>query len=175
MALATAIMNTWGYKGLFREFVHTVRARQLRVLEINTAGALTQFLSLLPKHKLRIYPDIDMMNIKINTGTFDLVVHSDTLEHISDPVQGLRECWRILKPRGHCVFTVPIIYRRLTLNRAKKAPSYHGNPEEMKNDQVVFTEYGADAWVHVIQAGFPECRIVSLEFPAAQALVAIKY
>jgi hypothetical protein len=36
----------------------------------------------------------------------------------------------------------------------------------------VHTEYGADAWLQVIEAGFMECRLVVLEFPAAIALLA---
>jgi hypothetical protein len=53
------------------------------------------------------------------------------------------------------------------------ARSYHGAPGEGKTDYLVHTEYGADAWRHVIEAGFSECRIISVEYPSALALVAI--
>jgi hypothetical protein len=38
----------------------------------------------------------------------------------------------------------------------------------------VWTEYGADAWTHVMQAGFAQCQIIALEYPAAQALVGVR-
>src|SRR5207248_3016475 len=41
-------------------------------------------------------------------------------------------------------------------------------------DFQVRTEYGADAWKHLVRAGFGECRIQSLEYPAAQALVGVR-
>jgi len=39
----------------------------------------------------------------------DLIVHSDTLEHVDDPVAALTECRRIATPSGACCFTIPII------------------------------------------------------------------
>ena len=39
--------------------------------------------------------------------TFDLVVHSDTLEHVPDPVRGLAECRRVLKPHGLLILETP--------------------------------------------------------------------
>jgi len=51
--------------------------------------------------------------------------------------------------------------------------SFHGAPGDQKKDYLVHTEYGADAWRDVIEAGFSECRIVSAEYPSALALVAV--
>jgi hypothetical protein len=66
-----------------------------------------------------------------------------------------------------------MIVGRLTISRAGMEPSYHGSADALQPDYVVQTEYGADAWTHVIQAGFSECRIVSLDYPAAQAMVCV--
>ncbi len=38
----------------------------------------------------------------------------------------------------------------------------------------VQTEFGSDVWELVLATGFAECRIVTVEFPSAQALVARK-
>lgn len=173
MALARAAMQCFGYAGLFKDFVCDPGARCLHVLEINEAGGLAPFLAELPGRILKSHPEIDMMNLAIEDQSFDLVIHSDTLEHIQHPVRGLAECRRVLKPGGYCAFTVPMIVDRLTCARAGLPPSYHGNPSHPE-DCLVHTEYGADAWKHVFQAGFSECRIVSLEYPAAQAFVGVR-
>jgi SAM-dependent methyltransferase len=173
MALATAVMRCYGFTGLFRDFVREPVAQGLRVLEVNEAGNLTPFLEQIPGHVFGSYPAIDMMALPYDESSFDLVVHSDTLEHVEQPVRALSECLRVLKPGGFCAFTIPIIVDRLTASRAGLPPSYHGSPENPA-DCLVYTEYGADAWKHVIRAGFPECRVLALEYPAALALVGVK-
>src|SRR5262249_13313909 len=114
-----------------------------------------------------------MMALPYEDESFEWVVHSDTLEHVQHPIRALSECRRVLKPGGRCAFTVPIIVDRLTISRAGLPPSYHGSSAN-PTDYLVFTEYGADAWKHVLQAGFAECRISSLEYPAALALVGVR-
>lgn len=173
MALAQAIMACYGCINRFTDFVGSTTARALRVLEINEAGALTQYLKVLPNYTFAPFPAVDMMNLPYKDTTFDLVVHSDTLEHVPHPVRGLSECRRILVPGGFCAFTIPMIVDRLTLSRAGLPPSYHGSPSNPA-DCLVHTEYGADAWKHVAVAGFRECRIVPLEYPAAQAFIAVR-
>jgi SAM-dependent methyltransferase len=173
LALAKAIMRCAGYRGLFEAFVEEATVRRLRVLEINEAGGLTQFLSRLPGHVLGCYPEIDMLALPYPDCSFDLVVHSDTLEHVRHPVRALSECLRILRPGGSCIFTVPIVVDRLTIGREGLPPSYHGSRDNPP-DCLVYTEYGADAWKHVIQAGFEECTILCLEYPAALALTGVK-
>jgi SAM-dependent methyltransferase len=174
MALAFAIGRCYGYQGIFERFVRKFTNRRLRVLEINEAGGLTQYLSRLPRHVIARYPDLDMMSMPYSDGSFDLVVHSDTLEHVPNPIDALKECYRILSPRGYCAFTVPVIVDRMTLSRTGLPPSYHGNSEERANDFAVQTEYGCDAWKHLVLAGFKECRLISLEFPSALAFVGVR-
>lgn len=173
MTLAKAVMSCYTYQGLFRDFIQSRLALNLHILEINEAGQLTQFLKNLPNYKIVRYPETDIMNLPFPDETFDLVVHSDTLEHVRHPVRGLSECKRILKPGGFCAFTVPVLVDRLTASREGLPPSYHGSAKNNPSD-FVHTEYGADAWKHVILAGFTQCRIISLEYPASQALVAVK-
>ena len=105
-------------------------------------------------------------------AAFDLVVHSDTLEHIANPVHALGECRRILAPGGALCFTVPTIVGRLSRDRAGLPRSYHGNATTMPDDFVVQTEFGADAWTYVLAAGFARVDLHAVEYPAAIALVA---
>lgn len=39
--------------------------------------------------------------------TFDTVLSTQVLEHVSQPTELLREAWRVLKPGGHLVLTAP--------------------------------------------------------------------
>lgn len=173
MVLAKGITASYEFSGLFRQFVDLEYAKTLHILEVNEAGMLTQFFEKIPNHILVHYPNVDMMALPFEERNFDLVVHSDTLEHIEHPIRALSECLRVLKPGGFCAFTIPMIVDRLTLSRQGLPRSYHGSPDNLA-DNLVYTEYGADAWKHVIQAGFEECRIYSIDFPTAQALVGKK-
>ena len=115
-----------------------------------------------------------MQNLPYADGSFDLVLHSDTLEHVSDPLLGLSECHRVLRPGGWCCFTIPIVTKRLTRSRAGMSPSYHGLPADEKHDYQVHTEYGSDFWEQVLAAGFDACCVFTVEFPTAQAIAARK-
>ncbi len=174
IALAKAIMRCYGYNGLFQEFVQHPLFEQLTILEINEAGNLTSFLQHLPRHQLKCYPEINMENLPFENSSFDLVIHSDTLEHVENSVRGLVECYRILKVGGFCAFTVPIITNRLTTSRRNLSASYHGQEKENSLSYRVWTEYGSDIWEQVITAGFQECRIISLEYPTSQAIIGVK-
>jgi SAM-dependent methyltransferase len=174
MALAHALLIRFEYAGLFQDFVVSPAAAGLAVLEINEAGMLTQFLRQLPQHTLIRYPDSDMTKLAFPERSFDVVVHSDTLEHVPDPIAGLSECRRVLRRNGTCAYTVPIVVDRLTRSRDGLPPSYHGSPQN-PGDHLVHTEYGADAWKDALLAGFGECRIIAKEYPAGQALLAIRH
>jgi SAM-dependent methyltransferase len=174
IALATAVMRYFDGRGTFETWVCSPAAGRLAVLELNGAGNLTSFLRRLPGHVERSYPEVDMLAMPFADGSFDLVVHSDTLEHVPDPVRGLAECRRVLRSGGACCFTVPVIVGRTSRSRAGLPPSFHGAPRANMDDYRVETEYGADAWSHVIKAGFGECRIVAAEYPSACAFTAVR-
>lgn len=174
-ALAVAVLRVAGHPGPFTAFARSFRGRRLRILEVNEAGQLTHLFPARCRRELRSYPELDMMAMRgVPSGRYDLVIHSDTLEHVPDPVRGLAECRRVLRPGGACCFTVPIVVGRLGRSRAGLPPSYHGTPGPAQDDLVVYTEYGADAWRQVLAAGFAECRVVAVEPPAAHALIGIK-
>jgi SAM-dependent methyltransferase len=170
MALADAIVRVAGFDGTLARFCAS--GSSLRILEINTAGFLTQFLRKLPGHRLVEYPDFDMMKLALEAGQYDVVIHSDSLEHVVDPVAGLAECRRVLRPGGSCLFTVPMVVGRMSRSRDGLAPIYHGSQEITSEDQRVRTEFGADTWQYVLRAGFASCEILAFEYPAALTMIA---
>lgn len=128
----------------------------------------------LPDRRLASFPDVDMTSLPFPDDSFDVVLHSDTLEHVLYPVKGLSECRRVLHAGGFCAFTVPLVVGRRTISRESLPASYHGKPGDRHDDFMVHTEYGCDVWKQVIQAGFAECRIYTVDPPAAFAIVGVK-
>jgi SAM-dependent methyltransferase len=92
--------------------------------------------------------NIEKLTYKNNS--FDLFLHSETLEHVSNPEIAIGESRRVIKPTGLILFTTPVIWARKTRRRAKinnkkitylAEPSYHG---KRTDDYLVFFEYGHD-------------------------------
>jgi SAM-dependent methyltransferase len=172
IALADAIRASVGTLLTLREFVATPEARSLALLELNEAGSLGAILERLPRRTLACFPEVDIHALPYAEATFDLVVHSDTLEHVAQPIRALAECRRVLQPGGSLCFTVPTIVGRLTRNRAGLPKSYHGTSDTDRDDFLVQTEFGADVWTYAIKAGFTAVSIHAVEYPCALALAA---
>lgn len=172
LGLAAAILREYQFAESLERFV--VLKKELAVLEINQSGNLTKYLKNLPNYKLAEYPRYDLHKLDIPSEYFDLVIHSDTLEHIEYPERGLSECRRVLRKNGRCIFTVPIIVDRMNRSRKGLPPSYHGQSGVLANDQQVWTEFGSDVWKTVLMAGFDSCEIYAYEYPAALVLIARK-
>jgi SAM-dependent methyltransferase len=167
-ALAAAILRHADWPGTFDAW--TSSEAPLSILEINRAGQLTPWLERLGQHRLVEYPGVDMHNLDCPEGSWDLVVHSDTVEHLEDPLGALAECRRVLAPGGALCFTIPIIAARMTRRRDGLPPSYHGT--KIDPSYLVITEYGADFWTQAFDAGFTALSIDALQWPDAIALTA---
>src|SRR5262249_49331887 len=85
IALSNAILAAFGTYVALMEFVAKPPASRLAVLEINEAYSLTPVLRKCTGHILATYPAVDIHAMPYADDTFDLVVHSDTLEHVSNP------------------------------------------------------------------------------------------
>jgi SAM-dependent methyltransferase len=115
MTLAAAVTDAFGFTGTFKEFCRNDPGiRQLTVIEINPAKNLSPFLQALPKHALHSFPQLDMQRMTFAHSSIDIIIHSDTLEHVPDSKAALKESWCVLKPGGHLFYTVPIVIGRLT-------------------------------------------------------------
>jgi SAM-dependent methyltransferase len=171
IALASAILTRYKYRGTLEEFVTSTEAGSISVLEINEAGALTPKLEQLPNYVFASFPTEDMTKLSFENKSYDLVVHSDTLEHVDNPIRALSECRRILRDGGACIFTVPIIKDRMSRSREGLKDSYHGIECSSEFDYRVQTEFGADFWAYAIKAGFSNVTLHSFEFPSALAII----
>jgi SAM-dependent methyltransferase len=92
----------------------------------------------------------DMSRLSFKNNRFDLVIHSETLEHLHDYVAALTEAMRVLRSGGYQIYTVPLLHQRATrrrigLGQQEEAvylfpPSYHGKEGEYP----VIWEFGGD-------------------------------
>ena len=92
----------------------------------------------------------DLCELTYPDRTFDLVIHSETLEHVFDYEQALREVRRVLRPGGLQIYTLPLLHTRRTIQRALRRtdgttthlrpPSYHG----FESENLVVWEFGGD-------------------------------
>ena len=150
-------MLLWSLKKVYASL------RQLRVLHLNQTNHLSAALagaaSLVETTYLPQRPmgeeingliNLDLCQLTFPDNFFDLVIHSETLEHIYDYEQALREAERVLKPGGYHFYTVPVLHRRVTRQRIgrgpsaeivnKLPPSFHGESGEYP----VVWEFGGD-------------------------------
>jgi SAM-dependent methyltransferase len=75
-------------------------------------------------HVAATYPDVeavrgDLQRMPFADGTFEVVVHLQTIEHLHDQPGFLRECARVLRPSGTLVVTTP---NRLTFSPGRETP-----------------------------------------------------
>jgi SAM-dependent methyltransferase len=141
--------------------------KELRIAEINSSGMLHSYLAKLPRLEYSEYgskdpkvPSQDLQKLTYKNEQFDLVITSDTLEHVPDFKQALKETQRVLKPGGWHIFTIPVVWGRPTVTRTKKqagqpsylkTKSYHGSGEA---DYLVWTEFGDDVVKSIVDQGF---------------------
>lgn len=55
---------------------------------------------------------VDITNIQFDVDYFDYLICHHILEHVPEDAQGMRECFRVLKPGGLAFFSVPLDMER---------------------------------------------------------------
>lgn len=106
----------------------------------------------------------DLMDLSFDDESIDIVLSSDVLEHVSRPYDAHREIWRVLKPNGRHIFTVPFHPKEfLDETRAAhdengelrliKEPLYHGDP--LRSDgALVYTIFSLQMLAEMKKIGF---------------------
>lgn len=187
--IAEVLVDLYGPSkcGSFAELIEDPAFRALDVAEVNTIGSLGSLHALLrrlPRLSFSAYRgpqrlgeiidgvrNEDMCRFTYPDASFDLVLSSDTLEHVPDFRTALAETRRVLRPGGRHIFTVPVVWTRATTEtRAElgdggeivhRMPAlYHGRGSGAYRfipvgvDMLTFTEFGRDIVDYVRDAGF---------------------
>jgi hypothetical protein len=161
--------------GSVRSWVKTAEARALRVAEINRVEGLHEALLGLPQLAFSEFNPTappgglvngvrseDLARLTYADASFDLVVTSETLEHVHDLSAALAEVWRVLAPGGWHLFTVPVLpgvattYARTVL---RPDGTLEHKAVEIRHPggdvgYPVFTEFGVDLPMILEHAGF---------------------
>jgi SAM-dependent methyltransferase len=110
----------------------------------------------------------DVQRLTYADASFDLVTHTEVLEHVPDDARAFAELWRVLRPCGVMLFTVPMHAGTDTVERARLRdgvlehllePVYHVDPLQPAGI-LAFRDYGLDVLDRVRAAGFADVRIL---------------
>ena len=192
--------------GSLAELIEDPAFRLLDVAEVNTIGSLGSLHALLRRLPRLMFSDYqgpqrlgelvdgvrneDICRLTYPDAAFDLVLSSDTLEHVHDFRAALAETRRVLRPGGRHIFTVPVVWTRATTEtRAQIGDDgeivhlmpalYHGRGSgayrfiPVGADLLTFTEFGRDILDYVREAGFePEAYAGSEDGTGAETVFA---
>lgn len=106
----------------------------------------------------------DLMNLSFDDASIDIVLSSDVLEHVPRPYDAHRQIWRVLKPGGRHIFTVPFhltefldetraVHDENGELRLMKEPKYHGDPLRPEG-ALVYTIFSLQMLVEMSKIGF---------------------
>lgn len=112
----------------------------------------------------------DMTQLTFADNSFDLTMSYEDLEHIPDYRTVLKELYRITKPGGHVLISVPFGFvKEKTLVRATvdsegeithlMEPDYHGDPV-LPQGILCFYHFGWDLLEDFKNAGFSRAKVV---------------
>lgn len=111
----------------------------------------------------------DAQQLSYADASFDLVTHTEVLEHVPDDARALAELLRVLRPGGTMIFTVPMHEGPATVERARlvggeiehlREPVHHYDPLRPEGI-LAFRDYGRDIVDRLQVAGFVESRILA--------------
>jgi len=125
----------------------------------------------------------DVQSLSYADSSFDLVTHTEVLEHVPDDARALKELHRVLRPGGTMLFSVPMYDGYATVERARLRggsiehllePVNHLDPQR-KEGILAFRDYGHDILDRLRDVGFAESAIVTsawrMSWPGASPVI----
>jgi len=105
----------------------------------------------------------DLERLSFADACFDVVLSSDVLEHVPDAYAAHREIFRVLRPGGRHIFTVPFTGAAEDDVRARRIdggveylaePLYHGDPVRPDAGVLVWRIFGDEMLTRLHAIGF---------------------
>ena len=107
----------------------------------------------------------DLMDLSFPDESFDLVLSADVFEHIPDPYKAHREVFRVLKPGGRHIFTVPFDQAqylddlRAVIDedgsiKLLQPPVYHHDPLRIDDGCLVYSFFSIEMLARLRRIGF---------------------
>jgi SAM-dependent methyltransferase len=124
----------------------------------------------------------DLERLSFGDEAFDLVLTEDVLEHVRHPEAAFKEIFRVLKPNGYHVFTIPFYFDRKTTTRVDTKdgedvyllePEYHG--DTLRDRILVYTDFGYDLLGRLSNLGFATDILFSTHHDAVRYGIADSY
>ena len=129
------ILNVWSRTG---ELVEFLKEKGVDSLVVNVELSLRMIQTGLAMGRRGHYVQSDLGDLAVGSGTVDLVVSLETLEHCPDPGRFLRELHRVLAPGGGLILSCPPRYAEIVLWIYERFAVNHGEgPHEFLSSWAV--------------------------------------
>lgn len=120
----------------------------------------------------------DVQKLTFPDASFDLVTSNQVFEHVPDDVAGYRETYRVLRPGGAMIFSVPLYDTTATVHTAELtngklvffgAPEFHDSRNGGAKSAPVFWRHSRhDICGRVMQAGFTKVELQEVTIAPSQ-------
>lgn len=194
-SVANAIISVFGFGSCtsIRDLAKQKHFSELNIFEPGVIGIIRKFISHLPNyHNSFFYEDAspgefvegvrneDLENLSFLDNSFDLVITSDIFEHIRKPDIAFQDIFRVLKPNGVHIFSIPTLIpmKEATISRVDVSgsndihilePAYHGNGKGGKS--LVYNDFGEDIFSKLESYGFKTLTVSSDHYDGKTAKV----
>jgi len=125
----------------------------------------------------------DVQKLTFPDACFDLVTSNQVFEHVPDDVAGYHETYRVLRPGGAMIFSVPLYDASSTLHTAELRNGkviFFGEPEfhdsrigGAKSAPVFWRHSRHDICSRVMQAGFSKAELQEITIAPSQRCPAL--